>query len=70
MAMSDELDWNFVDKEDAQAEIRAAVEYLLRDATGSARGDIVQEILAIVRQVANGLPSDQPDSFDDGLPGG
>jgi hypothetical protein len=70
MAMSDELDWNFVDKDDAKAEIRAAVEYLLRDATGGAGSDIVQEILAIVRQVANGLPSDQPDSFDDGLPGG
>ena len=68
--MSDELDRNFVDKDDAKAEIRAAVEDLLRDATGGARGDIVLEILAIVRQVANGLPSDQPDSFDDGLPGG
>ena len=68
--MSDELDWNFVDRDDAKAEIRAAVEYLLRDATGGARGDIVQEILAIVRQVANGLPADQPDSLDDGLPGG
>ena len=68
--MSDELDWNFVNSDDAKAEIRAAVEYLLRDATGGARGDIVQEILAIVRQVANGLPSDQPDSLDDGLPGG
>ena len=68
--MSDELDWNFVDKDDAKAEIRAAVEDLLRDATSGARGDIVLEILAIVRQVANGLPSDQPDSFDDGLPGG
>jgi len=30
--MSDELDWNFVDKDDAKAEIRAAVEYLLRGA--------------------------------------
>ncbi len=28
-AMSDELDWNFVDRDDAKAEIRAAVEYLL-----------------------------------------
>jgi hypothetical protein len=37
--MSDELDWNFVDKDDAKAEIRAAVEYLLRDATGGARGE-------------------------------
>jgi len=68
--MSDELDWNFSDKDDAKAEIRAAVEYLLRDVTGGTRGDIVQEIIAIVRQVANGLPSDQPDPLDDGLPGG
>ena len=68
--ISDELDWNFSDKDDAKAEIRAAVEYLLRDVTGGTRGDIVQEIIAIVRQVANGLPSDQPDPLDDGLPGG
>ncbi len=68
--MSDELDWNFVNSDDAKAEIRAAVEYLLRDATGGARGDIVQEIIAIVRQVASGLPPEQPNSLDDGLPGG
>jgi hypothetical protein len=68
--MSDDLDWNFVDRDDAKAEIRAAVEYLLRDATGVARGDIVQEIIAIVRDVANGLPPEQPDPLDDGLPGG
>ena len=68
--MSDELDWNFSDKDDAKAEIRAAVEYLLRDVTGGTHGDIVQEIIAIVRQVANGLPLDQPDPLDDGLPGG
>jgi hypothetical protein len=68
--MSDELDWNFVDRDDAKAEIRAAVEYLLRGATGSARGDIVREIIEIVRNVANGLPPEQPDPFDDGLPGG
>jgi hypothetical protein len=55
--MSDELDWNFVDEDDAKAEIRAAVEYLLRGTTGGARGDIVQEIIAIVCQVANGLPA-------------
>jgi hypothetical protein len=59
--MSDELDfWNFADKDDAKAEIRAAVEYLLGDATGGARGDIVQEILAIVRDAANGLPAREP----------
>jgi len=40
-------------------EIRAAVGYLLRGATGRARGDIVQEIIAIVRQVASGLPPEQ-----------
>ena len=69
--MSDELDfWNFADRDDAKAEIRAAVEYLLRDATGGARGDIVQEILAIVRQVASGSPPEQRNPFDDGLPGG
>jgi hypothetical protein len=68
--MSDELDWNFVDRDDAKAEIRAAVEYLLRGATGSARGDIVREIIEIVRNVANGLPPEQPDPLDDGLPGG
>ena len=68
--MSDELDWNFVDKDDAKAEIRAAVEYLLRGATGGARGDIVQEIIAIVRQVASGLPPEPPNLLDDGLPGG
>jgi len=68
--MSDQDDWEFVDPDDAKAEIRAAVEYLLRGATGGARGDIVQEIIAIVRQVASGLPPEQGNPLDDGLPGG
>jgi hypothetical protein len=68
--MSDELDWNFVDKDDAKAEIRAAVEYLLRGAAGSARGDIVREIIEIVREVANGQPPGRPDPLDDDMPGG
>ena len=68
--MSDERDWNFVNADEAKTEIRAAVEYLLRGATGSARGDIVREIIEIVRNVANGLPPEQPDPLDDGLPGG
>jgi hypothetical protein len=68
--MSDELDWNFVDKDDAKAEIRAAVEYLLRGTTGGIRGDTVQEIIAIVRDVANGQTPGRPNPFDDGLPGG
>ena len=68
--MSDELDWNFVNKDDAKAQIRAAVEYLLRGATGGDRGDIVQEIIAIVRQVASGLPAEPSNPLDDGMPGG
>jgi hypothetical protein len=31
--MSDDLDWNFAGRDDAKAEIRAAVEYLLRGVT-------------------------------------
>jgi hypothetical protein len=68
--MSDEIDWNFGDKDEAKAEIRAAVEYLLRGAAGSARADIVREIIEIVRDVANGQPPGRPDPLDDGLPGG
>jgi hypothetical protein len=68
--MLDQDDWEFAGAEDAKAEIRAAVGYLLRGATGAARGDIVQAITSIVRQVASGLPPEQPNSLDDGLPGG
>jgi hypothetical protein len=66
--MSDHDDWEFSGADDAKAEIRAAVGYLLRGATGGTRGDIVQ--ISIVRQVAAGLPPVQPYSLDDGLPGG
>jgi hypothetical protein len=70
-AMSDQDDWEFAGTDDAKAEIRAAVGYLLRGATGGARGDIVQEIISIVRLVASGLPPpEQPNSLDDALPGG
>jgi hypothetical protein len=68
--MSDELEWNFADNDDAKAEIRAAVEYLLRDATGGARGDIVREIIDIVGQLANGLPPETANPLDDDMPGG
>jgi hypothetical protein len=70
MAMSDELDWNFVDKDDAKAEIRAAVAYLLNGAASSDRGDIVREVIEIVNEVARGLPPGAQDPFDDELPGG
>jgi hypothetical protein len=52
--MSDEVDWNFANEAEAKAELRAAAEYLLRGATAGARGDIVEEIIAMVRDVANG----------------
>jgi hypothetical protein len=53
--MSDQIDWDFAGDDDAKAEVGAAVMYLLKDATGSARGDIVREIIEIVRDVADGL---------------
>jgi hypothetical protein len=68
--MSDQDDWEFAGPDDAKAEIRAAVGYLLRGATGGARGDTVQEIIAIVRDVAKGLPAGPPDPLDDNMPGG
>jgi hypothetical protein len=69
--MSDEADWNFTDGDDAKAEIRAAVEYLLRDATGSDRTVITGEIINLVRLVAQGHDPELklPDPFDD-APGG
>jgi hypothetical protein len=66
--MSDEFDWDFAGADDAKAEIRAAIRYLLKGATGGARGDIMQEIITIVRQVSSEPPG-QPDPLDD-LPGG
>jgi hypothetical protein len=68
--MSDQDDWNFAGADDAKAEIRAAVAYLLKSAAGSDRGDIVREIIEIVNEVARGLAPDRPDPFDDELPGG
>ena len=68
--MSDQLDWNFWDNDEAKTEILAAVEYLLRGATGSTRGDIVREIIEIVRDAADGLSIERPDPLDHGFPGG
>lgn len=52
--MSDQIDWDFAGDIDAKAEIGAAVRYLLKDAGSGARGDIVREIIEIVRDVADG----------------
>jgi hypothetical protein len=69
MSESDEDDWDFAGADDAKATIRAAVRYLLTGAAGSDRGDIVVELIEMVRRAAQGEPPDQPDPFDD-PPGG
>jgi hypothetical protein len=66
--MSDEFHFNGED--DAKAEIRAAVRYLLKGAAGSDRSDIVREIMTIVSEVARAVPHDGQDPLDDGMPGG
>jgi|AmaraimetFIIA100_FD_contig_51_12035551_length_380_multi_3_in_0_out_0_1 hypothetical protein len=67
--MSDEIDWDFSGPDDAKAEIRAAVGYLLKDAAGSDCGDIVREIIAIVNEAARGLPpGGGQDPLDDVCP--
>jgi hypothetical protein len=59
--MSIQIDSNFASDDRARGEIGAAVRYLLRDATGSARDEIVQAITALVRDVASGpLAPDMP----------
>jgi hypothetical protein len=68
--MSDQDDWDFAGADDAKATIRAAVRYLLKGTAGSDRGDIVEEIISIVRDTANGLPARKPDPLDDDMPGG
>ena len=68
--MSDLDDWDFAGADDAKKTIRAAIRYLLKGTTDGVRGDIVQEIITIVRQVSNEPPSGQPDPLDDDTPGG
>jgi hypothetical protein len=68
--MSDLDDWDFAGADDAKMTMRAAIRYLLKGATGGSRGDIVQQIISIVRQVSNEPPSGQPDPLDDDTPGG
>jgi hypothetical protein len=63
--MSVQIDWDFAGDDDAKAEIGAAVRYLLKDATDSARGDIVRNIIETVHDVANGLlPPQHPGPLD------
>jgi hypothetical protein len=48
--------------------IRAAVQYLLKESSGSDRRDIVREIIEIVTEVARGLAPGGQDPLDDGFP--
>ncbi len=68
--MSDQEDWDFAGEDDAKMTIRAAARYLLKGVSGSDRGDVVSEIIEIVRQALNDGPPDSSDPFDDELPGG
>jgi hypothetical protein len=61
---------DFSGEDDAKAQIRAAVRYLLEGAAGTDRGDIVRQIIEIVNEIARGLPPDGQDPLDDGMPGG
>lgn len=51
--MAIRIDWDLVG-EDAMAEIGAAARHLLKDATGDARDEIVQQIVSIVHDAASG----------------
>jgi hypothetical protein len=68
--MSDDYDWDFAGADDAKTTIRAAVRYLLRGTTDGVRGDIVQEIISIVRQISSEKPHGLADPLDDDMPGG
>jgi hypothetical protein len=68
--MSDDYDWEFAGDDDAKITIHAAVRYLLRGAAGSDRGDIISEIIEIVREAAQAVPPQRPNPFDDDAPGG
>lgn len=61
---------DFSGEDDAKAQIRAAVRYLLEGAAGTDRGDIVRQIIEIVNEIARGLPPDGQDPLDDGMPDG
>ncbi|WP_426434810.1 hypothetical protein [Bradyrhizobium genosp. P] len=49
-----QVDSSFASDDRARAEIGAAVRYLLKDASGRARDEIVQAIVELVRDVASG----------------
>lgn len=56
--MSDDADRDFANRDDAKADIRAAVGYLLRNTSCADRANIVLELVQIVRDAANSIPTD------------
>ena len=68
--MSEEYDWDFSDRDDAKAEIRAAFSYLLKGAAGTDRDVVTLEIMEIMRQIAVGFPREERNPLDDGMPSG
>jgi hypothetical protein len=54
--------------EDGETAIRAAVQYLLKESSGSDGGDVVREIIEIVMEAARCLAPGGQDPRDDGLP--
>ena len=48
--MSAQIDWDFAGDDDAKAEISAAVRYLLKDAVGNVRGNIIRHLGTRVRR--------------------
>ena len=57
--MPDRIDGNFAGGYDAKAAIGMAVKYMLRDARGSMRDEVVREIIDIVHSAANEAPARQ-----------
>ena len=68
--MSDQDDRDFAGHDDARMSIRAAVRYLLKDVRPGDRGDMLSEIIEIVRQAAHERSPGPADPFDDDAPGG
>lgn len=54
--MSDQDDWDFAGADDAKMTIRAAIRYLLKGVPGSDRGDVVSQIIEVVRQAVHDVP--------------
>jgi hypothetical protein len=64
--MTVQIDWDFAGDDQAKAEIGAAVRYLLKDAGRRTREGIVEDIIEIVRDAADGMGSPARDAVKQG----